>query len=1152
MIYLLCKSGHVVEAPPMAGGSTQPSAILEPTPTSMPSQPSIIPQGKGICLLSLDGGGSRALSQLKILADLMHMMNFNAKEDEIQRPRDVFNMIGGTGSGGFIAILLVILKLTADEALDVFAELSVKVLDVPDLDVATRGAVLEDHVHGILEKHELEREKRLVEINTRPEDCKLIVPVSYKDNVGAAYILRNFETRQEKANNLTIAQAMMATLSTPSLFPSISVVKDFSTFEFVSGELALGNPAGKVIIEAHAAFKPEEHVTCILSLGSSYGSAIGMSMDSTPPGWNHNLTRLVINSEQKAEEIDAQMGHLGIYHRFRVTQGLEMIGSVDPGIILTHTSVYLTDVSISRKMELCVKSLRIRDGVVPLEQLVHSGGKALLPTPLPQATDAFIMRKEPWEFIEKALFGGEETDERRMLVVTGLGGCGKTQIVLKFMRQYKEKFSKQFFINGSSEAHIRADIIRHVRSLSIEHSQWDLDDCLLFLSQKTSSAPRLLVYDNVDDPEIDLLSLIPQGDGCVIMITSRNYLLGDICPGSHLKLDKMSIDESLLLLFYPQAQLDQIEAESKEEAILVAEELNCLPIALQQARSYTSQTRCSFGAYLERLYENRKKLLDRPLSYSHDSRNISTYASFAASFERITVRDKQFLRLLSCVHCNEFPLDLLNDAAQHNFSDYETKYHDHEDEIKSGQALLKDIFLLNGEWDVTNLDDVILSVRNYSLINLLTGVGTTLVQMHSLLHEWIRSCIPEQELVTYQSAAVLLIALGAREDPTSSARYLAGHVTQLSSIWDQLNPNESEAFASILQGCGSFQDAVYLRERVVTSLTGRVDLLPTSIIDAKALLASTYRELGNFTEAEKLQQEVLQSKREILGELHGETLAALSELALIHRELDQFDKAEALHQQVLRLRRETDGERHPETIKELSNLALIHLHMGQFKKAEALQREVVKSRKEIFGKFHPDTINASVTLAVMYRNLERFSEAEALMLEVLKMRKGTLGERHPLTVDAKGHLSTTYRFMKRFVEAVRLQEDVLKFRTETLGTRHPSSLEAANNMADLYHMQGRVQEALNLQEDVVKWSKEALGEDSLGTAEAMITLAEIYESLGRRPEALTTIKSAITIIIDVLGEEHPFYEECRALASRVRPSRMRRLIARLRALVCRA
>jgi hypothetical protein len=52
------------------------------------------------------------------------------------------------------------------------------------------------------------------------------------------------------------------------------------------------------------------------------------------------------------------------------------------------------------------------------------------------------MRRKPWEFIEKSMFDVRDDvddDEPRMLVVTGMGGCGKTQLVLKFSQVYKNK-----------------------------------------------------------------------------------------------------------------------------------------------------------------------------------------------------------------------------------------------------------------------------------------------------------------------------------------------------------------------------------------------------------------------------------------------------------------------------------------------------------------------------------------------------------------------------------------------------------------------------------------------------------------------------------------------------------------------------------------
>jgi hypothetical protein len=72
----------------------------------------------------------------------------------------------------------------------------------------------------------------------------------------------------------------------------------------------------------------------------------------------------------------------------------------------------------------------------------YPGSQDLLPPALPLPTRSFVMRKKPWEFIEKAMLNVQDaanTEGPRMLVVTGMGGCGKTQLMLKFLQVHKNK-----------------------------------------------------------------------------------------------------------------------------------------------------------------------------------------------------------------------------------------------------------------------------------------------------------------------------------------------------------------------------------------------------------------------------------------------------------------------------------------------------------------------------------------------------------------------------------------------------------------------------------------------------------------------------------------------------------------------------------------
>lgn len=56
----------------------------------------------GLCLLSLDGGGVRGLSSLLMLRDVMMQLSAEQESSELIKPCDVFDLIGGTSTGGFV------------------------------------------------------------------------------------------------------------------------------------------------------------------------------------------------------------------------------------------------------------------------------------------------------------------------------------------------------------------------------------------------------------------------------------------------------------------------------------------------------------------------------------------------------------------------------------------------------------------------------------------------------------------------------------------------------------------------------------------------------------------------------------------------------------------------------------------------------------------------------------------------------------------------------------------------------------------------------------------------------------------------------------------------------------------------------------------
>jgi hypothetical protein len=133
-----------------------------------------------------------------------------------------------------------------------------------------------------------------------------------------------------------------------------------------------GNPTRELVSEAYSLFGKDAHVSTILSVGSGRLGALAAPSTRSKDEWTDVLRDMVKGCEQVAQEMETQVGHLGIYHRFSVEQGLQRIYGVDLndiGWLNTQVDSYLDDAQVSRKLDHCVESLRLRQGQVTLEQL---------------------------------------------------------------------------------------------------------------------------------------------------------------------------------------------------------------------------------------------------------------------------------------------------------------------------------------------------------------------------------------------------------------------------------------------------------------------------------------------------------------------------------------------------------------------------------------------------------------------------------------------------------------------------------------------------------------------------------------------------------------------------------------------------------------
>ena len=97
----------------------------------------------------------------------------------------------------------------------------------------------------------------------------------------------------------------------------------------------------------------------------------------------------------------------------------------------------------------------------------RSGGAKIEAPPLPFLSDTFVMRKDPWEFIQRTMLSVPDTQGRaqqNILIITGMGGCGKTQLTRKFIDDYRDRYVSRTLFKPS---HLSQGLPRYYSSMVV-------------------------------------------------------------------------------------------------------------------------------------------------------------------------------------------------------------------------------------------------------------------------------------------------------------------------------------------------------------------------------------------------------------------------------------------------------------------------------------------------------------------------------------------------------------------------------------------------------------------------------------------------------------------------------------------------------------
>ena len=680
------------------------------------------------------------------------------------------------------------------------------------------------------------------------------------------------------------------------------------------------------------------------------------------------------------------------------------------------------------------------------------------------------------------------------IALSGLGGVGKTQCAVEYAYRYRSEYSAILWVQADSYKSLVSDFVKLAGLLNLpEKDEPDSGQITAAVKLWLQTHPHwLLILDNADDLEMVYEFLPMLGEGH-ILLTTRSQATGPSIKG--IELIKMQREEGTLFLLRRAKLIDEetaladVSPTDLQQAAAIAQLLDGLPLALDQAGAYIEENRCSLSDYLD-LYRMRGvALLKRRGTFGKRDYPHSVATTWSLSFERIEqsgTLSADLLRLCAFLHPDAIPEAMLIAGCA---------------ELSPAlQAMGADSLLLN---------EAISELRNYSLIR--RHPNTKSLTIHRLVQTMLRDSMGREAQRLWAEWAVRMTERAfpnpkvAENWPTCQL-YLPHALTcsELVESWEMAFP----AAARLLRRTG-----VYLYERAQyieaeqffsRALTMRHSMLPAQHADKVESLTDLgilYYIQGKFDQAEALLRQAL-SISEHLPDMDAATRAdSLTGLAWVYKTQRKFELAEPLLQQALALH-EQQAPPNPVNIAEsLNELGVLYNDAGDFEQAEQFYRRALTMLEQVLEPHHPFIAGSLNNLAVYYRNQGKFEEAESLFRQALTLLEQVKGPDHPDVATSLNNLARTHVEQGKLEEAASLFSRALAIREQSFGPAHPKIATTLHGLAKLAQARGKYIEAEQYFQRALAIREQSLGSQHGEVVATLLDYATLLRHMGREDEA---------------------------------------------------
>jgi tetratricopeptide (TPR) repeat protein len=676
---------------------------------------------------------------------------------------------------------------------------------------------------------------------------------------------------------------------------------------------------------------------------------------------------------------------------------------------------------------------------------------------------------------------------------------------------------------------------------------------LSWLAESTRS--WLVVLDDLADAE-DLADLWPRGAMGRTVLTTRLLPASISPPGQHARLIQIGPFSRREALSFLTTRLYEDTAQ-RNGALDLAQDVGCLPIALDQAAALIADRRIDCRVYRGQFGERRAEMGIPP-----DSSDAATVAvTWSLALDRTdqllpSALARPVLAMLAMLDPNGIPAAVLTaKAAREYIGSYSPDRSPATDQqvhsVLTGLAQVGLLLIDRSSTARTVYVHALVQACVRQVLPAAVRDQAAAVAANAVLQSWpdrnpdahLDQALRDGAATLSRAAPAvmwspdghpLLLRAGQSLDRARLSGPAIAYWRAMVRASGQAEGSSSGQALEYMQLLASAYETADRIDLAIDVLTDSLTHLEEEVgpghpetLTARGQLARMCLTDGRVNEAIPLFERTLAGREWVLGPDHPETLAARSDLAAAYRSAGQLEDAITVFRRTLVDQELILGEDHPTTVATRGSLASALHSAGRMQDAIPLYVQTLTDRERVLGPDHPDTLTARGNLAYAYRSVGKLKEAIPLYSRTLADRERVLGPNHLDTITSRANLASAYFSARKLKDAMPLYVRTLADRERVQGPDHPDTLTARGNLASAYHTAGKLVVATELYEKTLADYERVLGPHHENTLTSRANLALAYHAARRTTDAIALFQHTLSDCEQALPPDHPLTQSVR-------------------------